>query len=201
MKRLVLLLVSMFVMTTGAFAISARQVLDKASAVLSNKGGVSARFTTSGGSYGSTSGTIAVKGRKFHAATPQAMIWFDGKTQWTYMKRNNEVNVNTPNEGQLQALNPYNFINMYRSGYSLSMAGTSGSAYNVHLKATSAARKVQEMYITVSKSGYVPTQIRMKQNGRWTTIRISGFRRSTLSDGLFRFNRKDFPSAEVIDLR
>lgn len=185
---------------SSAFAITAKQVLDKASAVLSNKGGVSANFTVSSGQYGNASGSISVKGSKFHATTPAATVWFDGKTQWTYMKRNNEVNISTPTATELQAINPYNFINMYRSGYSLTMK-TVGSSYEVHLTATDKSRKVTEMYITVSKAGYVLSQVRMKQGSKWSTFKVTNFKKANLSDSAFRFNSKDFPSAEVIDLR
>lgn len=200
MKKICLFLFTCLLISVDVFGITARQVLDKTSAVLSNKGGVSAHFTMNSGKYGTTSGNIAVKGRKFHATTPLATIWFDGRTQWTFMKRNNEVNVSNPGEGDLQAINPYNFINMYRRGYTLSMK-TVGRSYQVHLKATDRRRQVQEMYITVSKSSYVPSQVKMRQGNRWSTINISGFKRSNLSDGLFRFNSREFPSAEVIDLR
>jgi len=200
MKRLMVFFLALAMASGTAFAITAKQVLDKASAVLSNKGGVSANFTVTSGQYGSTNGSISVKGRKFHAAIPAATVWFDGKTQWTYIKRNNEVNVNTPTEAELQAINPYNFINMYRSGYSLTMK-TVGSNYEVHLTATSKSRKVSEMYVTVSKTGYVLSQVRMKQGSKWSTFKVSNFKKANLSDATFRFNSKDFPSAEVIDLR
>jgi len=200
MKRIFLFLAVLALTFTSSFAINARQVLDKTSSVLSNKGGVSAKFTVQGGAYGSTSGSIAVKGRKFRVVTPIAMVWFDGKTQWTYMKRSNEVNVNTPSEGELQAVNPYNFIKIYQSGYSMSLEIVGGN-YKVHLSATDRKRQVQEMFITVGKQSYVPSQVRMKQGGKWSTINISGFKSSNLSDAIFRFNSKDFPSAEIIDLR
>jgi len=41
----------------------------------------------------------------------------------------------------------------------------------------------------------------MLHNGKWTTIMISNFRASNLSDSMFSFNSKDFPEAEIIDLR
>lgn len=200
MKRIVVFLLALVLMGGSAVAITARQVLDKASAVLSNKGGISANFTMSNGQYGETSGTIAVKGRKFHATTPVATVWFDGKTQWTYSKHSNEVNVTTPKESELQAINPYNFINMYRSGYSLSMK-TVGNGYQVHLTATDTKNKVQEMYITLGKSSYVLSEVRMRRDKKWTTFKVSDFKKSNINDGMFRFNSKDFPSAEVIDLR
>ena len=76
-------------LTMAAFAQTAREVLDKTAAALSNKGGVTANFSIRNG----VSGSIKIKGRKFQATTPQGIVWFDGKTQWTYVKQNNEVNV------------------------------------------------------------------------------------------------------------
>lgn len=100
-------------------AAKARAILDKTAKVVGRAGGASASFTMSSASTGTISGTIAVKGRKFNARTQQAIVWFDGKTQWTYMRKNNEVNVSTPTAAQQQMMNPYTFINIYKSGYKL----------------------------------------------------------------------------------
>ena len=181
-----------------AYGQSAKQVLDKTAAVVTAKSGAKASFTIKGDQM-NASGTIAIKGKKFHATTPQATIWFDGKTQWTYLKKNDEVNVANPTEAELAAINPYNFIYMYKKGYKYTMEKKNGS-FIVHLTATD-KRSIQEMYITITPKSYIPSQIRMRQQKGWTTITISGFKQSKLSDGLFRFNSKDFPNAEVIDLR
>lgn len=181
-----------------AYGQSAKQVLDKTAAVVAAKSGAKASFTIKGDQM-NASGTIAIKGRKFQASTPQATIWFDGKTQWTYLKKNDEVNVANPTEAELAAINPYNFIYMYKKGYKYTMEKKNGS-FIVHLTATN-KRSIQEMYITINPKSYIPSQIRMRQQKGWTTITISGFKQSKLSDGLFRFNSKDFPNAEVIDLR
>lgn len=199
MKRIISI-ITLALVCTLSYAQTARQVLDKAAETVSNKQGVTAKFSISGANIGNTSGTISVKGNKFHASTPLATIWFDGKTQWTYMKNNDEVNVSNPTEAQLQAINPYNFINLYRNGFSYTMT-TKGANYEVHLTATNKKRSVQEMYITVNKSTYVPTNVKMRQSSGWTTIKISNFKATKLSDSMFRFNSKDYPHAEVIDLR
>ena len=178
---------------------TAKQVLDKAAANVSVKSGAKASFSIKGDQF-NTSGTIAIKGRKFQATTPQATIWFDGKTQWTYMKQNDEVNVSNPTEEELQAINPYNFINIYKKGFKLSSKKVNNS-YEVHLKATDKKRKIQEMYIIVDQNSYRPTHVKMQQNGKWSVLLISGLKATNLSDGLFQFNAKDFPQAEIIDLR
>ncbi len=178
----------------------ARAILDKTSKVIGHKSGVSAAFTLNNPTTGNVSGTIAVKGGKFNARTPQAIVWFNGKTQWTYMKKNNEVNISTPTQAQQQMMNPYTFINVYKTGYKMSSA-KAGSSYEVHLVAQNQKRSIQEMYVTVNSKTYVPSRVKMKHNGRWYTVTISNFSAKKLSDSLFAFNSKDYPSAEVIDLR
>ena len=72
----------MLLITVASYGQTAKQVLDKAAATVSNKTGASVSFTIKGNNM-NASGTIAIKGKKFHASTPQASIWFDGKTQWS----------------------------------------------------------------------------------------------------------------------
>ena len=187
-------------LSLGAHAESAKSILDKAAATVSNPSGVQANFEMHSKQFGNTSGSISIKGKKFHASTPQAIIWFDGKTQWTYMKQNDEVNVSNPSEADLQAINPYNFINIYKKGFKLSSKKVNNS-YEVHLKATDKKRRIQEMYIIVDQNSYRPTHVKMLQNGKWSVLLISGLKATNLSDGLFQFNAKDFPQAEIIDLR
>ena len=198
MKRLCFLITTVLFCTV-TFAQTAKSVLDKAAANITVKSGVQASFKMTG-SLGNTSGTIAVKGRKFHATTPQAIVWFDGKTQWTYMKNNDEVNVTTPTESQLQAINPYNFINLYKSGYN-STLNKAGKDYVVHLTASSKDKKIRELFITIDKSSYHPTQVKLLQGTKWTIFDIKDLKKQNIPDSQFRFNAKDFPQAEVIDLR
>jgi len=178
----------------------ARTILDKAAATVNHPAGVEAQFLMYSRQFGNTSGSISVKGRKFHAVTPQAIAWFDGTTQWTYMKGNEEVNVSTPTEAELQAVNPYTFINLYKDGFHLSSKKV-GKFYEVHLVSKNKSRKIQQMYIIVDQATYRPTHVKMLQNGKWTTIVITHLQQKTLSDDIFKFRQQDFPQAEVIDLR
>ena len=144
----------------SAFAQSAQQVLDRTAKVIGNKSGASANFTISNAKIGSSSGTIAIKGNKFNARTPQAIVWFNGKTQWSYLKKTNEVNISTPTQAQQMAMNPYTFINIYKTGYKMNMK-KSGNNYQVHLTAQNQKRSVAELYITINRKTYVPSQVKM----------------------------------------
>jgi outer membrane lipoprotein-sorting protein len=198
MRRICFLITAVLI-SAATYAQTATSILDKAAATVTMKEGVKADFKMSG-SMGSTSGTIVIKGKKFHATTPEASVWFDGKTQWTYMKDNDEVNVSTPNESQLQAINPYNFINLYKKGYKATL-NSSGNSHVVHLTASSADRKIKELFITVDKKTYHPTQVKLLQGKKWTIFDITNLKKQATADAEFRFNTKDFPHAEIIDLR
>lgn len=200
MKRLSVLFLALAI-TLGAFsqnAAQARKILDKTAAVIGRKGGATANFTMSG-KYGNSSGSISIKGNKFNARTSQAVVWYDGKTQWTYMKKNQEVNVSNPTEAQQQSMNPYKFIHIYKNGFNLGMKNVSGG-WQIHLTATNSKRSIKEMYITIDKN-YYPKTIKMRQSNGWTTINVSSFKARNLSDASFRFNSKEYPHAEIIDLR
>lgn len=201
MKRLLSLFILFSLALTSTFADNAsdaRKLLDKTAAMVVKKGGAVASFTISGGKIGKQSGTISIKGDKFCASTATATIWYNGKTQWTYVKANNEVNVSSPKASQQQMMNPYSFLNIYKKGYKLSVSNQ-GKNKVVHMVAEG-KKNIQEAYITVAPDG-APTQIRMKQSGGWMTIVISSFQQKKLSDASFTFNSKDYPQAEVIDLR
>lgn len=201
MKRLLFLLTASLLLCVGVYgqnASQARKILDKTASIIGRKGGAVANFSMSG-KYGNSSGTIAIKGNKFNAKTAQAIVWYDGKTQWTYMKKNQEVNISTPNEAQQQSMNPYKFISIYKNGFKLSMKNVSGG-WQIHLYAANQKRTIKEMYITVGKN-YLPKMIKMRQGNGWTTIKVSNFKAKNLSDATFRFNAKDYPHAEIVDLR
>lgn len=202
MRRKNILIALSLLLSLSAYAqnaTQARQILDKAAKIINRKGGASANFTINGGASGTLSGTLYIKGNKFYAKTPQAATWYNGKTQWTYMAKSEEVNVSNPNEAQQAQMNPYKFITLYKKGYDLGMKQVGGN-YQIHLT-DQKKQSIQEMYITINKATNLPTQVRMRQNNKWSTITITNFQAKDLGDALFTFNPKNYPNAEIIDLR
>lgn len=193
----VLILFGAFTATADNTSAIARKTLDKAAAKVGIAKGASADFTISGGKFGTQKGTVAIKGNKFNARTGSTIIWFDGKTQWLYNQKNQEVNISTPSSSQLQSMNPYNFLTLYKKGYTMSQTN-SASGYQVHL--VGQQKGIGELYILVDKQ-YNIKQIKMKQGQQWITITVSNFKQQSFSDNAFRFNAKDYPQAEIIDLR
>ncbi len=201
MTRLILGLAIAVLTTITSYAQSsasaARTTLDKAAAKINLAKGAYADFTITGAQFGTQKGNIAIKGNKFNARTPSAIIWYDGKTQWLYNKNNEEVNVSTPTSSQQQSMNPYTFLNLYKKGCTLSQSNTA-NGYQVHIVGKS--RGMGEMYITVDKQ-YNIKQVRRRQGSQWITITISRLTPKSFADSAFRFSAKDYPQAEIIDLR
>ncbi len=201
MKKIVLTAVLALVTlcTMADNASDARKVLDKTASTINASSGAQANFVLSSDKLGYAQGTIAVKGNKFNATTADATVWYDGKTQWTYIKSTDEVNIASPTAAQQAQMNPLTFINLYKTGYKLSMT-TSGGNYEVHLVAENKNASIQEMYVVINSS-YTPTQVRLRRSDGWLSVNITNFRASPQSDSTFTFNSKDFPTAEVVDLR
>lgn len=199
MKKLFLFF-AVSLLTLSSFADNAsdaRKILDKTAAIVGRKGGAQASFTISGNKIGTQSGTIAIKGSKFCARTANATMWYDGKTQWTYMKSTNEVNVANPSPSRQQSMNPYTFISLYKNGYKLSVQKQNGTSVVTMKKA---GASISECYVTID-SNHHPTKVRMLQGKNWITVSISNFQAKNQSDSQFSFNSKDYPTAEVVDLR
>ncbi len=198
--RYITVLTILSLTTSIGCAQNAQKVLDKTASVINHKEGSIATFVISGQDFSETTGTIYVKGKMFKTILPNGIIWFDGTTQWTYLRNNEEVNINTPTDTELQNVNPYNFIYMYRNGYKASMK-TKDSSYIVTLTATDKKKSIQTMDIVINKKTNIPSQVRMMQNDKWITINVNSYKQAKLTDNTFTFNVKDYPDAEIIDLR
>jgi hypothetical protein len=94
-------------------------------------------------------------------------------------------------------MNPYTFLNLYKQGYSNTVE-TKNNDYIVHL--VGKGKSISEMYVTVDKR-YNLKQIKLKQGNNWITISVSNVKHVSVSDSAFRFNSKEYPKAEIIDLR
>lgn len=200
------------ILTQASFAQSqeAKKILDATANAFNQANGITAQFTiktsTNGQSQGQISGTMQLKGNKFKITTPTTITWFDGKTQWSYIRDNEEVNVSNPNKKEIANMNPYSYINMYKTGYKYTLGSTKSlrghSTSEVILSATDKKKNAETIIITVDKKTYEPLCIRVKQGKSWNVISIKSFNKSQkFSDSMFKFNKSEYPKAEIIDLR
>ena len=190
----------------------AKVILDKTAEAFRKAGGVKADFTvkavTNGLVEGAENGTIQLKGEKFVLKTSDIITWFDGKTQWSYVTKNDEVNVSNPTQEELQQINPYTFLYMYQKGFSykLGTVKTYGgkAVWEVILIAKDKKQDLERITLYVTKNTYEPLYILLQQRDQQTRNEITVTAYQTgldYADHVFTFDRKAYPTAEVIDLR
>lgn len=209
-RRIFLTLTTTVAISMAGIAQTARQVLDLTATKLRNSGGIEASFegTQFKGQHevGTATGHIQVQGEKFKISSNALTTWFDGRTQWTLMNGSDEVNVSKPSTAELQQINPYTFLNLYKQGYNLKLANTNyhgKTCHEVRMIAQNKGNGIQLVIAVIDKQTNLPLSLRMKDNhGEWTRIRINSLHtHKRWNDANFKFDQKSHPNIEVIDLR
>ena len=209
MKEKIISILTLLIVSLSMSAQTANSILDKTANMFKASGGIQATFsaaTYKGNTpQGSVQGTIYVKGQQFKIVSPNGNIWFDGKTQWSLYANSDEVNVTNPTPEELQSINPYTFINLYKNGYKASFVSKTyknKACYEIKLVAQNSRKALKEMYIIVDKKTYYPYSVRLKQMNDWFHVNISNIKvHNKWNDSFFKFNAKNYPNIEVIDLR
>ena len=190
------LLVSLF-----AEAQEATKILDKSAATLRAAGNVKIAFTLEADG-GSSAGYIKLQRQKFVINMGGTITWFDGKTMWTYVKANDEVNVTNPSADAVAKMNPYAFLSFYKKGYTAKMGKSTTKEHEVLLTGKSGS-PFKKVVVRLNKSTKYPTVITMTSSkGDVTTIRCNSFlKNQKYTNATFQFNKKNYPNVEVVDLR
>ncbi len=199
----------LFVPVFGQINTQTMKVLDNCAAAIKKCGNIKATFTatqfTRQQEQGATNGVICVSGNKLYIDGGATKIWYDGKTQWSYNSSTQEVNISTPSKAEAARINPYSFIYIYKQGYNATMSDANVRGKNCYdVRLTSNVKKsLRYVYLTIDKTTSLPICIRMSSNGTdWTRISIYEIsKKQKFNAEIFRFNAKDFPHADVIDLR
>lgn len=190
----------------------ANSILQGAVEAYESSNGIEAAFTITtttpaNGGEDVVEGTINIKGDKFTLVTADMRTWFDGKTQWSYLERNEEVNVTTPTGDELLFTNPAMLLKNYKKGFNAKYVGesTAKGGKTVHdIELTPKRRAdVVKVVLRIEKFSSMPISIRIfSKNGMDSRIDIGKVKRGVNQpDSLFSFNPNDYPDAEVIDLR
>ncbi|WP_455643907.1 LolA family protein [Parabacteroides sp.] len=191
---------------------NAISILDKAASAYEDSNGLTAYFTMQTRSdvqkvSESFDGTVDIKGDKFVLKTPDMITWFDGTTQWSFLERNEEVNISNPTGEELQATNPALLLRSYKKGFTAKYKGESTApngkaAYDIELTPKKKSDIVR-VELQIEKFSGLPASIAVfSKNGISNTIRIGKMETGVNQpDRFFVFNEKDYPDAEIVDLR
>jgi len=152
-------------------------------------------------------GKAYLKGNKFKIDVPDGITWFDGKTQWVYMKGGDEVNVSNPTGEELAAISPVALLSIYKSGFKLNYLGEKTekgkSVYRVEMIPQQKNSEITKFILSIDKSTYYFTSIILKgKDGVNNNLTITNTKKGAgLTDKAFIFDKNEYPDLEIIDLR
>lgn len=207
-------LFTLFILTISAMSISgqnARAILDKASEAYNKTGAVTANFTLdtkdlkAKQTY-SYDGRVSMKGNKFKIEIPDAITWFDGTTQWVYVKDTEEVNISNPTGEELQAISPSVLFSIYKKGFKLMHKGVkriNGKTVDeIELIPQKKGGEFTKIIVEVDQANNLFSKITITDKaGLQNIVTIKNYQKGTLADNLFQFNKNEYPRAEIVDLR
>ncbi|HEY4799229.1 MAG TPA: outer membrane lipoprotein carrier protein LolA [Bacteroidia bacterium] len=155
------------------------------------------------------SGTLQLKGTKYKLEFKGQTIFCDGKTQWTYIKESNEVQVNNaPDPKATDNINPVNIFTLYEKGYKYKyekeddVNGAKADVVNLYpLDPDKKPYHTIRLTIDRAKKQILIVKI-LNKNGTSNTITVKNFTsNSDMPDAMFTFNKADYKGVEVVDLR
>jgi outer membrane lipoprotein-sorting protein len=155
------------------------------------------------------SGTLQLKGEKFKLEIKGQVIFCDSKTQWTYIKESNEVQINNaPDPKATDNPTPVNIFTLYEKGYKFKYEKedvVNGAKVDIidlfPLNPDKKPYHTIKLTIDKVKKQIISVKI-LNKNGTSNTITVKNFvTNSEMPDALFIFNKADYKGVEVVDLR
>ncbi len=188
--------------SVSAAAPTASELIDEAATKLRSAKSVTIGFTATGSQEGQISkGLFTIAGDRFVIDSPEAKVWYDGKTQWAWTADGEEVNITEPTIEEVAQVNPYAILCSLRSRYKARYQGQP-SARTVVLTPSMPDPPILHAVITFAANGY-PSLMKLRtSSGENITINITSVTPGNdLPVSTFRFTPAKVPGAEIIDLR
>lgn len=148
---------------------------------------------------------VTLYGTDVDAMISQEIIC-DGKTQWTFLKKDNEVQVSAPDKSG-EGLNPAQIFTIYEHGYKYIYNGenkTGGKIYQeIDLTPEDINKQFFKVRLEIDKvKKQIYSALIFDKNGNRYTYTLRSFTPNVLaSNNTFTFDTKAHKGVEVVDLR
>ena len=153
-------------------------------------------------------GTLYVKANanKYRVNTSGQELISDGKTLWTYLKEEKEVQVTTVDNSN-NALNPAKIFTLYEKGYKYLYTGEKKSGTKVYQTIDLTPLNSNDPYFKIRLSidknaNQIASALIFEKNGNKYTYNVKTFTgNAKVPESTFTFDGKKYPGVEVVDLR
>ncbi len=151
-------------------------------------------------------GDVIMKGQKFRLAVPMSQTYYNGKDQYIYVPKNNEVSISTPTKKELQEVNPAYLLMSYASDATVQFSkdnAASNSFYTIDVFPDHKMRKEYfKAIVKIDKKTLNLKSIKvLNKNGVHSSFFVEKIERRAYEDAFFTFYSKSHPNVIVNDLR
>jgi len=149
-------------------------------------------------------GYFTLKGSKFVLDMDQMKVWFDGKTQWSYIPQNKEVSITEPTEKELSETNPMAILSGYKTKCTIRFSKTKSTQnYCIEMIPKATKTDITKIEVQVNKTNLNLFSIKLtNKNGNTTLLTLSNFQKGIkATDNFFVFNSSRFKGVVENDLR
>lgn len=181
---------------------SAAQVVNAIYQTLAKSEAIKAEFTLRQQGQPPMAGTAFIQGRKFVLALPRMEAWFDGKTQWTYSKDAEEVNVTEPTADELAETNPLTIITNSAKGCKAHRLEAAAGSDRIELVPADKSNFRKAVVTSDASTNFLREIVVTMNDGSQAVITFASMKKAAKKpDSYFRFAKKSAPAARVVDLR
>lgn len=206
MKRTVFFLLLLFPLLAPAQD-TAEAFLDRAVKAMKGDSAVQMDYTytvydENGKVVQADKGLLRLNGDSYSLLMNDIKVWCNGKVQWSFMSEINEIYITDASSPEAQNLSPLYIMEMYRAGYSAVMNSINGrtevvletsspdnNINKVKLLFAASTLRLESMFIYMAGQGYIEVAL-----DAYTA-------HCTFPAGVYECPLKDYPTAEVVDMR
>ena len=149
-------------------------------------------------------GKFTMKGNKFRFNLEGGEVYYDGKTQWSYMSVANEVSITEPTEKELAEIHPLIVLTEYRKDYAVLFSKKEAPAnkYLIDMVSMIPADDFEEMEIVVDKTTKMIESMRIWGTAFNMTVQFNKFQSGiSVDDSYFIFDKSNYKGVILNDLR
>lgn len=202
-KRITALLIGLIssILLVTAANPSASSQLEKCADAFKKAASLKIDFTLGSGEQ-QVNMIMVVSGSKFTLDGGGMKLWYDGKTQWTYLTDYRELNINEPTSEELLEINPFTIVNNWQKHYTARRLEDKKPVIElVPRKGT--ATNIRKAVVTFDTKTDLPSKLVITlSDGRTMTAVVTNISTGTAMKATdFVYDKVKYPASEVIDLR
>lgn len=191
---------------------AAKAILDGVSAKFKTFTTVQANFSykvenAAGKALSSKTGSIKMKGTKYHVLFSGQEIFCNGTTVWNYDKAANEVTISRLDASSGMITPQKLFTNFYDKDFLYLLNGEKKiggkTVQEIEMTPVDKSKPFHKVYVQVDKNAKTIYSTRVLENaGNRYTYTVTSLKTNVpLSDNIFVFDKKKYPGVEEVDLR